>query len=83
MEATDEKVTELGVALLGTTEKPGALELIRRMSDAVESGKRSLEKITEVVEALKGDRTTFRGIVLGVGVSGAVIGWLLNYVFTR
>lgn len=83
MEATDETVTGLQSALIGTTEKPGALELIRNLQGTMDDFTSCMEKLTKAVDGLTHDRSKMVGIWIGAGMIGGIIGFLFRYVLSQ
>ncbi len=78
----EDEVAKLNSNLLGTYEKPGTLELVRRTNETVNDVGNKIDLLTESVDTLKFHRAHVVGWISGIGAFGVVIGWLIR-VFVK
>lgn len=74
IESLEGRMSELERGIIGSVDKPGMMELVRKTSDTVMI-------MNTTVQELKDDKMKFKGAFVAVGLLCGFIGWVTSVIF--
>lgn len=79
-EEIETRLSKLEDCIVGTTEKPGVLEMLRKQQETSAWTKETLTGISRTLDELKAEKQRLRGIVAGASAAGGVLGYFASWL---
>jgi hypothetical protein len=79
-EQIEKRIGSLEDCIIGTTEKPGVLEMLRKQQETSTWMREKMTSMSNSLDELKADKQKVRGIIAGASAVGGLLGYIASWL---